>query len=136
MNRKLWKNKYKYGFVALMSVIIISIILLLMATTLSRSGFLGRLNILNSEYKEKSFALAEACMDTALLKLAIDATYAGGPPEVNIGANKCTINPITSDSTYFYIETTAVFQNAVTNLRVKVSKSNFLIISFEEVPNF
>ena len=41
---------YNKGFVALTSVVIISAILLLVATSLSLSGFYGRFNILESEF--------------------------------------------------------------------------------------
>jgi len=122
---------------ALMSVIIISVILLLIASTLSFTGFSGRLNILDSEYKERSLALAEACLDMVLLKLAIDPTYSGGPPDVNVGTNKCSIlnfdNPNLFDPTIIEIKTKATFQKAVTNLRIKVLKVDLSFVSFEEI---
>lgn len=131
------KNKSNHGFVALMSVIIISVILLLVATTLSRTGFSGRLNILDSEYKERSSALAEACVDTALLKLATEVTYASNlmPDIVPVGADRCTVNrPFDSSLDPITFETSATFQNATTNLRVKVAKSDLSVVYWEEVP--
>jgi len=124
------------GFMALMSVIIISVILLLIASTLSFSGFSGRLNILDSEYKERSLALADACLDTAILRLATNPAYVGGPPDVSVGSDKCTIRPIISDLTSFTIETKASYQKSITNLKVKISKLDLSIITWQEVPNF
>ena len=64
LNKK--RNK---GFVALMSAIIISVILLLIITNLSLTAFYSRSDVLDSELKDRSSALAEACVDTAILKL-------------------------------------------------------------------
>src|SRR3989344_8321294 len=75
--RKL-NTKSNKGFVALISAIIISVILLLIATNLSLTGFYSRSNILDGELKEISSGYAEACVDTALLKLANDSGYTGG----------------------------------------------------------
>jgi len=128
------------GFAALMAAIIISVILLLLVTTLSLTGFSGRLNILDSEYKERSSALAEACVDTALLKLAANPSFGGGPLDVDVsGSNRCTYvvyNPSVDNPNAITIETTADFQHAVTNLRVKVQKSDLSVNSWEEVPTF
>lgn len=133
---KFKKSKSSAGFMALMSVIIISVVLLLIASTLSMTGFSGRLNILDSEYKERSLALAEACVDTALLRLAQDAIYAGGLPSVSVGTDSCDIRNFNPSLDPIIIETKATFQKAVTNLRVKVAKTDLSVISWQEVPNF
>ena len=113
-----------------------SVILLLIATTLSMTGFAGRLNILDSEYKERSLGLAEACLDTALLRLTQDPTYIGGPPSVVIGADTCGIQTFDPSLDPITIETKATFQKAVTNLRVQVAKTDLSIITWQEVPHF
>lgn len=121
---------------ALMSVIIISVILLLIASTLSMTGFSGRLNILDSEYKERSLGLAEGCIDVALLKLAITPTYSVISPglDINVGTDKCTIQKVDSVPDPIIIETRATFQNAVTNIEAKVLKSDLSLVSWQEIP--
>jgi hypothetical protein len=123
------------GFTALISVIIISAVLLLISSTLSLTGFSGRLNILDSEYKERSLGLAEACMDVALLNLTKDPTYTGGT-NINVATNNCEIRSLNPVLNPIIIETRAIFQNAVTNLRVRVNRSDLTIISWQEIPNF
>ena len=65
-------RKTNSGFIALFSVIIISFVLLIVAVTLNFTGFSGRFNILDSESKERSNALAEACIDSGRLAIALD----------------------------------------------------------------
>ncbi|OHA97913.1 MAG: hypothetical protein A3E02_02435 [Candidatus Zambryskibacteria bacterium RIFCSPHIGHO2_12_FULL_38_34] len=130
------KIKTESGFVALMSAIILSVILLLVTTSLSFSGFSSRLDILNSEYKERSSSLAEACVDAAILKLAASPTYSGGPPDVDVGTDKCTIEVFNPSSDPIIIKTKGTFQNAVTNLRITIDKTSLAILSWEELPNF
>lgn len=78
-------KNYKRGFIALFSVIIITSALLLMATTLSFSGFMGRFNILDSELKEKSNALAEACIDEAILRVYENINYTTSNQCISVG---------------------------------------------------
>ena len=127
-------EKNNSGFIALMSSIIISVILLLIAVTLSFTGLNIRFNILDSELKERSNALAEACVDMALLELVRDSNYQGGETVTVSGSDTCiikTINPIIDP---VVIDTKAIFQQATTNLHIKVNKSNLKVISWEEIP--
>lgn len=128
-------KKVNSGFIALMSSIIISVILLLIATTFSFTGFSSRFNILDLEMKERSSALAEACVDTALLKLANNPNYPGGETITVSGSDTCTINTIDSIIDPIIIDTKAVFQQANTNLHIKVKKSDISVVSWEEMSN-
>ena len=70
MRRKIKTNA---GFI-LMSTVIISVILLLIAVNLSQTSFFGRFNILDAELKKRalpSWGLA----DTAILKLVNNPSY-------------------------------------------------------------
>src|SRR3989338_297451 len=69
------------GFIALISVIVITLILLTMTATLGTKGFLDRFNILEGEAKETSAGLAWACAQGARVKISTDPLYqptAGG----------------------------------------------------------
>ena len=124
------KNRDK-GFIALITAIAISLILLVITVTLNQSGFLTRSTLLDSEYKERSSALAEACVDVALLKLVNDPSYLGSET-ITIGSDSCDIRPITLPT----IETRAVFQQAATNLEVVIDPSDLSVVSWNEVPSF
>src|ERR1035437_3862474 len=111
------KRKNDSGFIALMSAIVMSAILLLIASTLSFTGFSGRLNILDSEYKEKSSALAEACMDTAILKIANNKDYiliAPNDHNILVGSDSCNIVSLSPNTPRIFpitIKTQALVNN-------------------------
>ena len=119
------------GFVALITAIILSFILIITTATLNQTSFLARGMLLASEYKERSAALAEACVDVARLKLVNNASY-GGNETISIGSGDCDIRPITAN----IIETRAEYQKAFTNLKVVVSSSSLSVISWDELVSF
>ena len=125
-----------HGFIALISVIIISAILIIMAASLSLNGFYGRFNILDSEFKERSSSIAESCVDTALLELANDPAYSGNATST-IGSNSCYIGAIsTSTPGKFIFETRGIYQNSYTNLKITANTSDLAVTSWQELPNF
>lgn len=82
------------GFVALISSIIIGTVLIAITFSLGFSSFIARVNILDSEFKEKSVGLAEACADTAIIMLQGDSGYAPASPpgdSITVGASSCYI---------------------------------------------
>jgi hypothetical protein len=89
------------GFIALMSAIIISAILLGFAVTSGASSFHSRFNTLDSELKRISLSLAESCVNVALLKITQNYDYgnvgAGYSWPINgeivpVGSDTCTID--------------------------------------------
>ena len=123
---------YNRGFIAITTTIILSVILLLVATSLSFSGFFTRYNILDSELKKVSVALAEGCIDQALLKLATNSSFSF-PETVNINENSCQIISVTSGAYPKTIKTKADYKNYVTNLEVVVGSDALNITRWEEV---
>ncbi|TSC68739.1 MAG: hypothetical protein G01um101456_521 [Parcubacteria group bacterium Gr01-1014_56] len=121
------------GFIALISASIISAILLLVATTASLSGFYSRFNILDAELKERSVALAEACVDHAFLQLARDSNYIGNEM-VLVGAQPCTIGAVTG-STQKTFKTQGIFNNFYTNFSITVDPATLTVLSWQEIPN-
>lgn len=119
------------GFVALITAIILSVILIVVTVTLNRSGFFARGAILEAEFKETSSALAEACVDVALLKLATNTPIVPNE-EIEIGENKCSIIGVLGDT----IKTNAEYRGSVTNLQVVFNPSDFSIDSWSEVVSF
>lgn len=125
------------GYIALISVIIISVLLMLIVVGTSQIGFNNRFNILDSEFKEQSVALAEACIDTARLRLSVDETYSADTPEIIlIESGECQIVCVDD----IWPKTIAVQANPhdiYTNLLVVIEDADQLEApnSWTEVPN-
>lgn len=130
------KHAPQSGFIALISAIIITVLLLTIVSTASLGGFFGRFNILDSEFKDRSRALAEGCVDTALLRLANDPNYVGGAPPIPVGSDSCDVMSVESLGSSKVIKTKGEFQNAHTNLKVTVDATTLLVAGWEELPNF
>lgn len=129
MKRNL-KNK-KGGFVALISTILICSSILIILSTLSVSEFYGRYNILESELKEKSAGLAEACGDAAILKIINEPAYIGNDT-VKINGNSCTIGPVSTSGNIKYFTVSSLYKNYNTYYKIKIDKTTFEILSWEE----
>ena len=124
------------GYIALIATIVIFSLLTAIAVTLSMTSFFVRSTLLESEYKERSIALAEACADTALLKRAANPAYVGNEI-IPVNPASCTILPIITGPPLppgeIGIKTKAIFQNAVTNMCVVANDTDLAIISWREV---
>jgi hypothetical protein len=131
------KNK-QGAFIALISAIIISVLLLIITVSTSLTGIFGRFNVLDSESKERSVALAEACADTAILETTT-GIY-GVDEEKDIGPtiqDKCTIVSAELDEPAVgqtLIKTQSGVNKAYTNLRIVID-GDYSIISWEECTN-
>ena len=124
--------KKQNGFIALMSVIIICAILLLIAGALSFAGFYSRYNILDSELKDRSSALAEACVDQTLLKIAVDPSYSGNATST-VGTGQCYTYPITISNPEVF-DTVSIYNNYYTHIQVSINKPDLTINSWQELP--
>ena len=90
MNPKSKQN----GYIAVMSAVIISVLLLSIVAALSFSTYFTRFNIFDSFTKERSRSLAESCADYALLKLReLPSSYAGYETITVSGDETCAILP-------------------------------------------
>ena len=134
------KIKSNTGFIALISAVVISVILLLIATNLSLTSYYGRSSILDSELKKRSSALAEACADTAILKLINSKDYAlvAADHNISVGTGYCDIfslSPIPPRSGNITIVTKANFNNIYfTTLKIVVDSNNDMsVFSWEEI---
>lgn len=121
------------GFIALMSVIIISALMLAVSLALSMSGFLARSNITDSEHKERSAALADGCVDDALIRLAASSSYAGNEV-ITMGDDQCTIVSVAIVGTSATIRTTATIEKAMTTIQVMATLNPLIILSWQELP--
>ncbi|OGY61668.1 MAG: hypothetical protein A3G58_00775 [Candidatus Colwellbacteria bacterium RIFCSPLOWO2_12_FULL_46_17] len=134
------------GFIALISVIVITMILLGVTATLGMKGFLDRFNILEGEAKETSAGLAAACVEAARIKIADEgSTYTGGdtlclewPCAGEDDDKKCLVSSVTPDIPHTdesTILTHASYKGASTNYEVVVNYVQELIpiVSWKEI---
>lgn len=131
------------GYIALISAIIISVLLLIITFSVSFSSFFARFNILDSEFKKVSSGLAEACVDTAILEIA----KGNDPPDdtcVNVGDSCpagpkiCKICEVNSSGSNYEIKTRAAYKKSFTNFVVNVTKTatDVDVNSWEEVADY
>ena len=136
MEKNIRKNEK--GYIALISAIITSLVLLGLSAELSSSSFALRFSSLDSEYKRESLGLAESCANIALLKLAQDPAYvpAVGGENVSVGGGSCTIAEVNGLDTEKTIDARANFKGAFSSVRIR---ANLLAISSDDegppIPN-
>ena len=94
--RKLQPLKTPRGYIALIATIIISLVLLEMVVEESFSGWFARFAVLQDEKSAQARALADGCLDEALVALAANGSYAGSASmQLATGtATSCSIEPL------------------------------------------
>ena len=129
-------NKKPKGFIALMSAVIILAILITATVTGNLTGFYTRFNILDSEFKKHSSALADACVAVLRNKLGADSNYKGPDLNYPVGSDMCNIfaasNPGASLRTF---KVQGIYQNSYTNLQVTIDIDTLDTIAWQETAN-
>ena len=129
------KNIKSSGYIAIVTAIIISVLIVVMAFTISLNSFIGRANILDSNFKEVSRALSEACFEEARLKLAQNSSYSGNEI-INIGSDSCDILSVSSNGSQYVINTQAQYQDSYTDLIFTINSADLSLVSWQEVGHF
>lgn len=139
--------KTNKGFIALITSIIISVILVGLVFTTSTSGFFSRIGAINSEYKRLSLYMAESCADLALLNIAKDYSYTpiAGGETLTIGDGHCLIQSVTygaedpiTHRKIALINTVAEHRGSWTNIKVEASIGNPTLsptLNLSTIPN-
>src|ERR1035437_618998 len=127
---RLFLKNNRDGFVALMSTVIISAILLAFMFSSGVSSFNARFDALEGEYKRVAVELAESCVNEALLWLGQNYNYAGNET-VSMGtdskdrAQTCVIKsiipapPRTATSTMVTITTQGIYVDTYSDLQTE-----------------
>jgi Tfp pilus assembly protein PilE len=123
------------GFIALMSAIIISAVLLSIIATQSLAGLYERSNVLDAEFKSRSVATAFACAEQTFLLVGSDPSYTG-VTKITLNAFDSCQAFITGDSTVKNIRIQATSSAAVTNVQLSYNPITLSIISWQEIPVF
>ena len=131
------------GYIALLSIVIVSAVLLIMTISVSATSVLGRVNILDYQYKQVSTALAEGCINTAILKSIHNPGYNPINELVSIGLDYCAIVSITTLGSEKVIHAQGVYPSSgnnrsYTNLeaRIIINQNSLAINSWSELANF
>jgi hypothetical protein len=129
------KPSTQNGFIALISILIVSAVLLATTLGLAQFGIANRFFILNMEQKASSKKLAEACVHIARIQTYNDPTFVRSTPlSVPLTGSTCTIVSITPSGNNSTIETSGQTGEAITNLSVVVDNTDGDFLSWEEVP--
>lgn len=137
--RVMLSGKRHHGYIVLVSVIILGVVLLLIAQTVSTTGYFQRLGAQDFELKEESYFVAYACIDRALFNLSDDLDYAGNETKT-IGQYTCTIDPITlvanppayTAGLYTLVTTRATVRNHTSVLQI-LADSYLNVVFFTEL---
>lgn len=119
------------GYVATISAIIITGIVLAVAVAFSSGNFLGRFDSQNVETKDLSWYIAHSCLEYARARLS-RGSYSGNEI-VPVGTYQCSILSLTQNATSTIIRSTATVNGKSSNLRLTVNNSTLRTIQLEEV---
>lgn len=132
-----WKQESQDGFVALTSVLVVSALVLFVATSISLLG-IGEAKSSHDYYKgNETLKIAEGCMEEALLRIRKDSSYSGTGSTITIGNGACTISISGTGA-----DRTATIEAEISGqplyrkrleVNLKVTGNSVNIISYEEV---
>jgi hypothetical protein len=121
------------GFIALISILIISAVLLAAVASVAYSGVASRFMLLDLEYKARSEQHAEACVAVGTLAVINDPLYSASDLLVPVGAGECLLS-VTPAGGSSQIEAMASSSGATTNLRVTIDSGTGAVLLWREVP--
>lgn len=124
-------KKNKEGYIAVISAIIITAIIMVIALVFSSSNFLGRLDTQTEEMKDTSRKLTEGCLEYARLKLAANSSYAGSESHT-IASSSCYIYAIQTQGSNKIIQALSTISNRNTSIKLTVNGTTLKIVSQEE----
>lgn len=124
------------GFIALISVFIISFVFLVAIISLGQFGLAGRLLLLDTENKIRSEEYAEGCVQIARVLILNDPKASEKNVPVESEEVVCTIvsiEPDVSSSGESTIQARAEVLGTITNFVVVVDQNTRAVVSWEEV---
>lgn len=122
------------GYIAVISAIIITTVVIMTALVFSSGNFLGRFDTLGFETKDAARKVAEGCLEQAKLKLAL-GPYAGSET-IRVGSETCEILPIETAGTNKIVKARATVFERTVNLKLTIDSVTLENVSLEEVSSF
>ena len=140
-NHTQYKHKFNFtqGYIALISVVIVSALMLMVAIGLSLRSVSDLELSSAGESAARARALANACAEEAIVKLKGNLSYLGNETIIVDGGDSCTIVAVLgSGNTNRTIETQAVVNTYVKKIQVIILllRPTLTISSWAEVPDF
>lgn len=123
------------GYIAITSALIISILLMAVVFSVSSSGFFMRANTVGAVLKAEGRALADACISSALLRLAENRSYTG-EETIALENGNCVILRIVKKDNDYEIKASSNLRGTITNLKIEARGSDLAILSRKEVASF
>ena len=120
---------------AITTAIILSLVMLVIASVSSSSSLASRMNEADAYAKKTSYFLARSCIERALLQLAQDDSYAGNQV-IAIGSDRCTVKPVETSGANTIVKTQGQFASTTTNLKLTIASSDLSVVLLEEVASF
>lgn len=134
---KLFNNKKENGYIAITTALIVSFIILIIATTLGSSALFSRINELDFSFKKMTYYASRSCLDYALLKLAKDINYSGNET-VPVGSYSCVLSLIEDSGNNKILKSRVQdsYSGATTNLKLTLDRFTLTTILLEEPVSF
>jgi hypothetical protein len=123
---------HQKGFVALITVLILSAVLMVGVVSLAQFGITARYSLLDLENKTKSENLANACVAVARIAVVNDPAFTATNKIVAVGTETCTIESVTSVSGNKRVKVSAIVRGATTNYQVDINISTGAVARFIE----
>lgn len=123
------------GYIAITTVIVLSLVMLSVAIALSSSGFFSRFDAVDFSNKRDSYFLARSCMNYARYRLGLNSNYSGNET-VNISSNICLVGSVITSGANKIIQASATVNRSTTRLRLTINRTNLSTVSFEELVSF
>jgi Tfp pilus assembly protein PilX len=124
------------GFIALISVLMISVILLGVVISFAQYGMVSRYALLTLEQKEISHARARGCIQVARIAIANDSLYETTDKQVSYDDSWCEIVSIAVVGSMSVVRTSASSSGAVTNLEAVIDSASGDLLKIEERVTF
>lgn len=125
------------GFIALLSILIISVTLLASTLSLAQLGIANRFFMLTLEQKTMSERYADACVHIGRVTIYNNPHLSMGTAKMYaVGDGICTIHSIAQSGTENILHVSASEENAVTYYEVVIDNTNGAFISWDEVLAF
>lgn len=131
------------GFIAMLATVVLSAVVLAVILSLSSTSVAFRVSSLGSEFKTKSAAFAEACVQVAVGKIINNPEYAGVMEKISVGDITCKIVSVTRLDDKYTIRAQSVYpvdspSGAYTNLEVvfSLTDNSLEVVSRKELAEF
>lgn len=125
------------GYIAFTSLLIISLVALSIAFSISMLGIEEVKTALGFKKGQETQDIAESCIEEGLLRLKNDNTYTGTSQPLNVGGGSCTIIVSGTNPNYTIFATAAINGHPTYNKKIQVKTKrgagSVTITSWQEI---